>query len=210
MLLTAKAFGTLHIYVYIFGIMFRRPNFFSQKWKCNFNYSISFWIKMKPALTINVELEVHCLYYYFYYQLSITTVLTLAVTCLDCVLWRLCSYSFIKKATAEWSLGTGYTVDSVLLYCSASVDASLLLSLAGVKQAVRLGRRHNMPPPHLDFWPWSRCGSRMWPVLPLCSFIFLGLLVFELEPMYATSDRRTDDRCRWPPNAPASPTGAGA
>ena len=24
------------------------------------------------------------------------------------------------------------------------------------------------------------------------SFVFLGLLVFELEPMYATSDRRTD------------------
>ena len=30
------------------------------------------------------------------------------------------------------------------------------------KQAVRLGGRHNMPPPHdFDFWPWSRCGSRM-------------------------------------------------
>ena len=25
------------------------------------------------------------------------------------------------------------------------------------------------------------------------SFVFLGLLVFELEPMYATSDRRTTD-----------------
>jgi len=24
------------------------------------------------------------------------------------------------------------------------------------------------------------------------SFVFLGLLVFELEPMYATSDRQTD------------------
>ena len=23
------------------------------------------------------------------------------------------------------------------------------------KQAVRLGRRHNMPPPHLDFWPFD-------------------------------------------------------
>ena len=32
---------------------------------------------------------------------------------------------------------------------------------------------------------------------PVQSFVFLGLLVFELEPMYATSDRRTknaDDR----------------
>jgi len=26
---------------------------------------------------------------------------------------------------------------------------------------------------------------------PVKSFVFLGLLVFELEPMYATSDRRT-------------------
>jgi len=29
---------------------------------------------------------------------------------------------------------------------------------------------------------------------PVHSFVFLGLLVFELEPMYATSDRRTDGR----------------
>ena len=27
---------------------------------------------------------------------------------------------------------------------------------------------------------------------PMQSFVFLGLLVFELEPMYATSDRQTD------------------
>ena len=27
---------------------------------------------------------------------------------------------------------------------------------------------------------------------PVQSFVFLGLLVFELEPMYATSDGRTD------------------
>jgi len=32
-----------------------------------------------------------------------------------------------------------------------------------VQQAVPLGRRHNMPPPRdFDFWPWSRCGSRMY------------------------------------------------
>jgi len=29
---------------------------------------------------------------------------------------------------------------------------------------------------------------------PVQSFIFLGLLVFELEPVYATSDRQTDGR----------------
>jgi len=41
---------------------------------------------------------------------------------------------------------------------------------------------------------------------PVQSFVFLGLLVFELEPMYATSDRRTDGRTddgrRSPLNAP--------
>ena len=42
---------------------------------------------------------------------------------------------------------------------------------------------------------------------PVQSFVFLGLLVFELEPMYATSDRQTDadDRLMPPP-----PYGAGA
>jgi len=40
---------------------------------------------------------------------------------------------------------------------------------------------------------------------PVQSFVFLGLLVFELEPMYATSDRRTTDadhRLMSPPPAP--------
>ena len=43
---------------------------------------------------------------------------------------------------------------------------------------------------------------------PVQSFVFLGLLVFESEPMYVTSDRQTDGR-RSPLNAP-SPYGAGA
>ena len=42
---------------------------------------------------------------------------------------------------------------------------------------------------------------------PVISFVFLGLLVFELEPMYATSDRQTDDGRRSSLNAP--PTGWG-
>ena len=29
---------------------------------------------------------------------------------------------------------------------------------------------------------------------PVQTFVFLGLLVFELKPMYATSDRQTDGR----------------
>ena len=46
------------------------------------------------------------------------------------------------------------------------------------------------------------------------SFVFLGLLVFELEPTYATSDRQTDGRTdddgrQSPLNAPAHPTGWG-
>ena len=41
------------------------------------------------------------------------------------------------------------------------------------------------------------------------SFVFLDLLVFELEPMYATSDRRTDDGRRSPLNALAPPLRGG-
>jgi len=39
---------------------------------------------------------------------------------------------------------------------------------------------------------------------PAQSFVFLGLLVFELEPMYATSDGQTDadDRLMPPPSPP--------
>jgi len=42
---------------------------------------------------------------------------------------------------------------------------------------------------------------------PVQSFVFLGLLVFELEPMYATSDRQTDADDRLMP--PPPPTGRG-
>jgi len=56
----------------------------------------------------------------------------------------------------------------------------------------------------------SVCESHVtWGIL-VQSFVFLGLLVFELEPMYATSDRQTDDGRRSPLNAPAPappPTG---
>ena len=46
---------------------------------------------------------------------------------------------------------------------------------------------------------------------PVQSFVFLGLLVFELEPMYATSDRRTDGRTTDADDRlmPPSPYGAG-
>ena len=48
---------------------------------------------------------------------------------------------------------------------------------------------------------------------PVQSFVFLGLLIFELEQMYATSDRQTDgqtdDGRRSPLNAPAPSTGRG-
>ena len=64
-------------------------------------------------------------------------------------------------------------------------------------------------------WPWLLTLKSAWEShvtwgTPVESFVFLRLLVFKLEPMYATSDRWTDDRRRWPPNATASPTGAGA
>ena len=67
------------------------------------------------------------------------------------------------------------------------------------KQAVRLGGRHNMPPPLLtltfDLWNLkSVWESHVTWGTPVQSFVFLGLLVFELEPMYATSDGQTDGR----------------
>ena len=44
---------------------------------------------------------------------------------------------------------------------------------------------------------------------PVQSFVFLGLLVFELEPMYATSDRRTTDVDHRLLPPPLPPTGRG-
>ena len=77
--------------------------------------------------------------------------------------------------------------------------------------AMRLGGRHNMPPPRdLDFdlltlkSVWE---SHVTWGTPMQSFVFLGLLVFELQPMYATSDGQTDDGRRSPLNAP--PRGGG-
>ena len=46
-----------------------------------------------------------------------------------------------------------------------------------------------MSTPHLDFCPFDLEVG-----VGVACFVFLGLLVFELEPMYATSDRRTDRR----------------
>jgi len=48
----------------------------------------------------------------------------------------------------------------------------------------------------------SVCESHVTWGTPVQSFVFLGLLVIELEPMYATSDGRTNDGRRSPLNAP--------
>ena len=55
-------------------------------------------------------------------------------------------------------------------------------------------------------WPWLLTLKSVWEShvtwgTPVQSFVFLGLLVFELELMYATSDRRTTDadHCLMPP-----------
>ena len=45
---------------------------------------------------------------------------------------------------------------------------------------------------------------------PVQSFVFLGLLVLELEPMYATSDRQTDERTTDADDRLMPPYGAGA
>jgi len=53
-----------------------------------------------------------------------------------------------------------------------------------------------MPPPRdLDFLTLkSVCESHVTWGTPVQSFVFLDLLVIELEPMYATSDGQTDGR----------------
>ena len=69
------------------------------------------------------------------------------------------------------------------------------------------------PPQYATAPPWLLTLKSVWEShvtwgTPVQSFVFLGFLVFELEPMYATSDRRTDDGRRSPLNAPP-PTGRG-
>ena len=89
-----------------------------------------------------------------------------------------------------------------LVSSSGDTTLSLILgvnvnSVNKFKQVVRLGGRHNMPPVTLTFdllTLKSVCESHVTCGTPVQSFVFLGLLVFELEPMYATSDRRTDRR----------------
>jgi len=53
---------------------------------------------------------------------------------------------------------TGIYRRSVNVFRKEQSDRDLSIGLHGKaywKQAVRLGRRHNMPPPHLDFWPFD-------------------------------------------------------
>ena len=56
-----------------------------------------------------------------------------------------------------------------------------------------------MPPPLLTLTFYLLTLKSVWEShvtwgTPAQSFVFLGLLVFELEPMYAISDRQTDGR----------------
>jgi len=48
---------------------------------------------------------------------------------------------------------TELLLEVTLLTCH--VMLSRIYKKYDTKQAVRLGRRHNMPPPHLDFWPFD-------------------------------------------------------
>ena len=80
-----------------------------------------------------------------------------------------------------------------------TIDAVVLRLDHREKQAVRLGGRHNMPPPLLTLTFDLLTLKSVWEshvtwCTPVQSFVFLGILVFELEPMYATSDRRTNGR----------------
>jgi len=117
--------------------------------------------------------------------------------------WKKChltSYSLCLRAWACLRVKCDFIWSSFgqLSFVSPPVT-HVGLSGNQTEQAVRLGGRHNMPPPLLTLTfdlltlksVWESHVTRGTPVQ---SFIFLGLLVFELEPMYTTSDRRTDGR----------------
>ena len=67
------------------------------------------------------------------------------------------------------------------------------------------------PPWLLTFWPWSRCGSRMWPGVPRAKFRLPRPFRFRVRADVRDirqTDRRTDDGRRSPLNAPLSGAGA--
>jgi len=110
---------------------------------------------------------------------------------------------FVKslKVIRNYTLEEG--VKSLLVFSckwAPAISASRIVSeIFSVKQAVRLGGCHNMPPPLLTFTFDLLTLKSVWEShvtwgTPMQSFVFLGLLVFELEPTYATSDRQTDER----------------
>ena len=66
------------------------------------------------------------------------------------LLWR--NTKSTTKKSKQWSL-------RINLCTKHSAKLSLVFLVCHItdmtKQAVRLGGRHNMPPPHLDFWPFD-------------------------------------------------------
>ena len=73
--------------------------------------------------------------------------------------------------------------------CAIFTDTTALLTSCAAR----------WPPQYAPAPPWLLTLKSVWEShvtwgTPVQSFVFLGLLVFELEPMYATSDRRTDGR----------------
>ena len=104
-------------------------------------------------------------------------------------------------------------------YWSAIVSMALcctIFELFDFEQAVRLGGRHNMPPPRdLDFWPFGLevgVGVACDLGYPCAKFRLpmpFGFRVRADVRDIRRTDGRTDDGRRWPPNAPASPTGRG-
>jgi len=89
----------------------------------------------------------------------------------------------------------------VMTVCPLHCDTISLSNVTVTSCAAR------SPPQYAPAPPWLLTLKSVWELhvtwgTPVQSFIFLGLLVFELEPMYATSDRRTtdaDDRLMPPP-----------
>jgi len=133
---------------------------------------------------------------------------------------------FVRPLYIHWAFPIGYSrsenlQDSAPVFlhlCLSSRHQSAITSRQGLKQAVRIGGRHNMPPPRdLDFWPFDLevgMGVACDVGYPCAKFRLprpFGFRVRADVRDIRQTDRWTDDRRRWPPNnAPASPTGAGA
>ena len=118
-------------------------------------------------------------------------------------LYRYGQFNRYQMQSAAWCRPISYSIKVVLLS-----NNSLLRWL---QQAVRLGGRHNMPQPHLDFWPFDLevgVGVACDLGYPCAKCRLPRPFGFRVRADIRQTDGRTDDGRRSPLNAPP-PTGRG-